>query len=202
MTALVLVRHGPTEWNTIGRVQGREDVPLSDAGRAEVRNWRLPTEFADYHWVTSPLVRAVETARLLGAVDPPSDHRLAEMDWGAWGGMELHALRAELGDLMKAWEARGLDFQAPGGESPRDVQARLLPWLADIGLGYSTSLAITHKGVIRAVYALASGWDMAAKSPDRLWMDEIQLFDVAPGGQVRIARLNLSVAGPPTADMP
>ncbi|MCC6469466.1 MAG: histidine phosphatase family protein [Alphaproteobacteria bacterium] len=195
MTTLVLVRHGPTEWNEIGRVQGREDIPLSEAGRAEVRGWRLPDAFRHYRWITSPLVRAVETARLLGAIDPPSDHRLAEMDWGAWSGMHLDALRAELGDLMKAWEARGLDFQAPGGESPRDVQSRLKPFLAErAALGQAT-VAVAHKGIIRAVYAESVGWDMTGPAPHKLKDGCAQAFTLASDGTPRIARLNIALAG-------
>jgi probable phosphoglycerate mutase len=193
MTALVLVRHGPTEWNAVGRVQGREDVPLSDAGRDEVRTWRMPDEFAAYQWITSPLARAVETARLLGAVDPPHDHRLAEMDWGAWGGMELDALRAELGDLMKAWEARGLDFQAPGGESPRDVQGRLRPFLAERAAIGAATIAVAHKGIIRAVYAQAVGWDMTGPAPHKLKDGCAQMFTLDADGAPRIGRLNIAL---------
>ncbi|MCC7046039.1 MAG: histidine phosphatase family protein [Alphaproteobacteria bacterium] len=194
MTTLVLVRHGPTEWNEIGRVQGREDIPLSAAGRREVQGWRLPAEFRNYRWITSPLVRAVETARLLGAVDPPSDHRLAEMDWGAWSGMHLDARRAELGDLMKAWEARGLDFQAPGGESPRAVQSRLKPFLAErASVGHAT-VAVAHKGIIRAVYAQAVGWDMTGPAPHKLKDGCAQAFTLDPEGRPAIERLNIKLA--------
>lgn len=194
MTRLVLVRHGPTQWNEIGRVQGREDIPLSEAGRAEVMTWRLPPEFGGYRWVTSPLVRAVETARLLGAIDPPSDPRLAEMDWGQWSGMDLGDLRAELGDLMKAWEARGLDFRAPGGESPRDVQARLRPFLAERAAEGRPTIAVAHKGIIRAVYAEAVGWDMTGPAPHKLKDGCAHMFALDPGGRPSIARLNIKLA--------
>lgn len=196
MTALVLVRHGPTEWNEIGRVQGREDIPLSAAGRAEVRGWRLPAAFAGFGWVTSPLVRAVETALLMGAVDPPRDPRLAEMDWGAWSGMDLEDLRAELGDLMKAWEAKGLDFRAPGGESPREVQARLRPFLAERAALGSATIAVAHKGIIRAIYAEATGWDMTGPAPHKLKDGCAQLFTLDARGRPAIARLNIPLAAP------
>jgi len=194
MTALVLVRHGPTHWNEIGRVQGREDIPLSETGRAEVMTWRIPAEFGHFRWITSPLVRAVETARLLGAADPPSDPRLAEMDWGQWSGMELDNLRAELGDLMKAWEARGLDFQAPGGESPRDVQARLRPFLAERAAEGHPTIAVAHKGIIRAVYAEAVGWDMTGPAPHKLKDGCAQMFVLDGAGRPAIARLNIALA--------
>jgi probable phosphoglycerate mutase len=194
MIPLVLVRHGPTAWNETGRVQGREDIPLSAAGRAEVRGWRLPPEFAGYQWITSPLSRAVETALLLGAVDPPSDPRLAEMDWGAWSGMELEDLRAELGDLMKAWEAKGLDFQAPGGESPRAVQGRLRPFLAERAAIGAATIAVAHKGIIRAIYAEATGWDMTGPAPHKLKDGCAQMFALDAAGRPHVAQLNIALA--------
>lgn len=194
MTALVVIRHGPTAWNEGGRVQGREDIPLSDTGRAEVRRWRVPPDFHRFDWITSPLSRAVETASLLGAVDPPSDHRLVEMNWGSWSGLQLEALRAELGDLMKAWEAKGLDFQAPGGESPRDVQDRLRPFLAERASLQTPTVVVAHKGIIRAVYALSVGWDMTGPPPHKLRDGCAQMFRLGPDGTPRIERLNIALA--------
>ena len=168
MTLLVLIRHGPTEWNESGLVQGRSDIALSAAGRAEVENWRVPDDFAAFDWVSSPLVRARETAEMLRGAPVPTDARLVEMDWAAWEGRTLGDLRAEIGNLMTAWEARGLDFRAPGGESPREVQARVRPFLAERALAGRPTVAVCHRGVIRAVYALATGWDMTSKAPRRL----------------------------------
>ncbi|MCK6452546.1 MAG: histidine phosphatase family protein [Alphaproteobacteria bacterium] len=193
MTALVLVRHGPTAWNELGRVQGSGDVPLSETGRAEVRRWRLPPEFAGYGRVTSPLCRATETAALLGLHDARRDPRLVEMNWGAWEGQHLDELRRELGDLMKAWEAKGLDFKAPGGESPREVQARLRPFLAECAVGGTATLAVAHKGVIRAVYALAVRWDMTGPPPHKLRDGCAHQFVLASDGTPSVARLNIAL---------
>ena len=191
MTALLLLRHGPTQWNQAKRVQGRGDVPLSDTGRAEVMTWRVPVEFAKFQWITSPLKRAAETASLLGAAEPLRDPRLAEMDWGEWEGKHLDALRQELGDLMRAWEAKGLDFRAPGGESPRQVQQRLRPFLAERAALGTDTVAVAHKGVIRAVYALATGWDMTGPPRHKLSEPCAHLFTLAGDGVPAVARLNI-----------
>ena len=111
-------------------------------------------------------------ARLLG-LDPEPEPRLIEMDWGEWEGRTLAELRDELGEAMAENEARGLDFRPPGGESPRDVQARLRPLLADLR---DPTVAVTHKGVLRALYALATGWTMQAKPPDKLLDGRAHLF--------------------------
>lgn len=190
MTPLVLIRHGPTEWNENGRVQGRSDIALSAAGRAEVRRWRLPAEFAGYDWVASPLGRARETAEILRGAPVPTDDRLVEMDWAAWEGRTLPDLRAEIGNLMTAWEARGLDFRAPGGESPREVQERLRPFLAERARAGRPTIAVCHRGVIRAVYALAVSWDMTSKAPRRLADGCAQVFTLAPDGTPAVRTLD------------
>ena len=195
MTRLALIRHGPTRYNETGRMQGRVDEPLSDAGRAAVRGWRLPPELSHADWVSSPLSRARETANLLGGPDPLIEPRIIEMDWGRWEGRRLDDLRDELGEAMAENEARGLDFRPPGGESPRDVQARVAPWLAALGRRGRPILALTHKGVIRAIFALALDWDMTGKPPVKLRQAAAHLFAVAPEGLVTVERLNLPLDG-------
>ena len=191
MTRLALIRHAATAWNEDGRMQGRADIPLSVAGRAAAASWRLPPDWADADWFSSPLERARETARLMGLSPVGDDPRLTEMEWGDWEGRRLAELRAELGAAMAANEARGLDFRPDGGESPRDVQARIAPWLAEVAIRGRPVAAVTHKGVIRAVLALASGWDMTGKPPARLDWDCAHLFTLAGDGTAAVERLNI-----------
>lgn len=193
MTPFAVIRHGPTDWNAIGRVQGRSDVALSTDGRAVVAGWSAPPDLCGFEWVSSPLLRAAETARILFGKKVPQDDRLVEMDWAEWEGRSLSGLRAELGDLMAAWEARGLDFRAPGGESPREVQARLSALLAEVASAGRPVVAVSHKGVIRALYALATGWEMTDKPPDELRDDCAHLFSLSPGGAPVVHRLNIAL---------
>lgn len=191
MTLIALIRHGPTEWNETGIVQGRSDIPLSDKGRAKVGAWNVPDVLTGFDWVSSPLSRAMETARILTGRPEPTDARLVEMDWSEWEGMTLPDLRARLGNLMTAWEADGLDFQAPGGESPRAVQARLRPFLAERAAAGRNTVVVCHKGVIRALYAMAVSWDMTDKAPEKLHDDCTHLFALTPDGSPTPHRLNL-----------
>ena len=64
---LLLIRHGRTAWNAAGRMQGRADIGLSTAGRAEVARWRLPPGWDGARWLVSPVRRAREAAAPLGA---------------------------------------------------------------------------------------------------------------------------------------
>ena len=193
MIPLLVIRHAPTAWNADKRIQGRADIPLGDAGRALARAARLPAEWHGARCLSSPLFRALETALLL-SLEPEPEPRLIEMDWGAWEGRRLTELRQELGAAMAEKEARGLDFRPPGGESPREVQERLRPLLAELA---GPAVFVTHKGVLRALYALATGWDMRAKAPEKLADACAHAFQVAPGGAVIVAELNIPLEPAP-----
>lgn len=197
MTPILMIRHGPTAWNEEGRIQGRTDIPLSPAGRAKVRAWRLPDGWHDADaapdWVASPLARARETAALLGG-RPALDERLAEMRYGDWEGRIRAEVDAETRASMSQWDGLGPDFRPPGGgESPRDVQERLAPFLAQRAASGRPVIAICHKGVIRALYAWAVGWDMTAKPPARLADDCGHLFRLAADGSPSVVRLNIAL---------
>jgi len=194
VTPLVVIRHGPTAWNEEKRLQGHTDIPLSDAGRDSVSGWRVPPSLARYHWVCSPLRRARETAELLGARELEIEPALKEMHYGKWEGSRLGDLRKELGAAMAENEARGLDFRPDGGESPREVQMRLTPWLADVAGRDRPTLAVSHHGVLRALFSLATGWDMAGNPPEKFRWGAMHCFDVAENGEVSVARINVSIA--------
>lgn len=182
---LALLRHGDTAWSAEGRIQGRSDVPLSDAGRAALRDVKVP---AGMRVVCSPLRRCVETAAAIGHPEALREPRLAEMSWGAWEGRRLADLRDELGAAMQANEARGWDFRPQGGESPREVLARVRSWLGELR---EPTLAVTHRGVIRAVFAAASGWDMLGKPPVKLDWSALHFFEIGVDGAPSIERLNV-----------
>ncbi|WP_420563337.1 histidine phosphatase family protein [Thalassobaculum sp.] len=196
MTWLALLRHGPTAWNGEKRLQGRADRPLSAEGEAQVRSWTLPPEVAGFRWLTSPLIRARRTAALIG-VEAAIEPAAIELDFGAWEGRRLSEIRAEDPAGVAVNEARGLDFTPPGGESPRDVQARLAPLLAGLSReGVDTGI-VTHKGVIRALLSLATGWPMVDKPPVKLFWDRVHLFDLAADGTPHLVQPNLPLKADP-----
>lgn len=198
MSLIALLRHGATQWNADRRLQGRRDIALSDAGRAMVRGWCLPEEWLSARVIASPLQRCVETAAILREIHDglrvaTTDGRLVEMDWGTWEGQTLAELRGDLGPDMAANERLGLDFRPDGGESPRDVQTRLAPVLAELGAQDEPHLLVVHRGVIRAIYARATGWDMCADPPDKLSRNALQVFRLDTDGRPHVAQLNLRV---------
>lgn len=192
-TLVGLIRHGPTEWNDAGRIQGQTDVPLSAAGRRVVATWKLPRRLLPAQWISSPLKRALETAALMGCGDPIIEPKLMEMNWGEWEGMTLAQLRSEFGAAMGTNEARGLDFNPVGGESPRQVRRRVATWLSSVADGQQSRIAVTHKGVIRAAISLATQWDMTHSPPFPLRRDCVQIFRVNAQGTVAIYATNVSL---------
>ena len=188
---IAVIRHASTEWNAQGRMQGRRDIPLSAAGLADARRWRLPADLHEATWVASPLSRAVATACVLAGRAPRVEPALVEMDWGAWEGARLDELRARYGNAFVENEARGLDFRPPRGESPRDVVARVVSWLTCIEAHESPIVAVTHNGVLRALVAAATGWDMTGKPPVRLHPATLHRFSLVQSGVLALVEANV-----------
>jgi len=194
MTWLVLVRHGPTGWNAEKRIQGHTDIPLSPEGRSQVSRQALPGAFDSFQVVSSPLVRARETAALLNCRVRTLVPELMEMCWGEWEGETLASLRAKFGGRFQAREDLGLDFHPPGGESPRLVQQRLTPWFRRLADEARPTVAFTHKGVIRATLAMACGWNMLGPMPVKLEWRRAQLFRLTADGRPELLATNIPLA--------
>lgn len=190
MRRLLAIRHAPTEWNLLRRIQGHADLPLAQEGRAQAAKQAVPADFVGAETLCSPLLRAVETARLMG-LSPRLEPGLVEMNWGSWEGRTLKSLRSELGQAMASNEARGLDFRPEGGESPREVQLRLAAWLRSLCTGTEPLIAVTHKGVIRAMLAMAENWDMRVSPPVKLHWDRGHEFSIREDGNLRLTHPNL-----------
>ncbi|GAB2177657.1 histidine phosphatase family protein [Dongia sp. agr-C8] len=195
---LVAIRHAPTEWNAARRLQGRTDVALGADGIAAAKAWRPDPGWTAHRVLASPLKRAQETARLLFpgreiALDP----RLMEMDFGTWEGRSLTELRATPGAAAAERESLGLDFSAPGGETPRQVQARLQPLLSEIAAAGVPTVIVTHKAVLRALLSLATGWSFLGKPPVKIKADSAHLFRLDADGKIRVEKMNVSLLAAP-----
>ena len=140
---IYLLRHGETEWNRQGRLQGQLDSPLTARGLAQAaamgRTLRQLTGAgaAGFRMVSSPLGRARQTAGIVAKAvgyDPAAiveEPRLMEYAFGVWQG-ELEAeLPRKYPELWQAREADKWNFRLPGGESYAVVAARLAHWLAE-----------------------------------------------------------------------
>jgi probable phosphoglycerate mutase len=126
---VVLVRHGETEWSRLGKHTGRTDVALTPLGRRQAQ--AIATQLAGRHFgrvLTSPLQRAVETARLAGMPDAVTDPDLVEWDYGTYEGRTTAEIRAG----VTAWSL--WRDGVPGGETAADVGRRVDRVIASIRL--------------------------------------------------------------------
>ena len=154
-----LVRHGETDWNAAGRIQGQTDIPLNEAGIRQARALAARLKAEDPDWdavVSSDLKRARETARILadalGAPLLPPDPRIRERSFGlAEGTTEEERIRRWGAD----WRSRDV-----GQESDEDVRKRGLAFLADWQAARPDIrlLVVSHGSIIAVLLnALISG---------------------------------------------
>jgi len=191
-----ILRHAPTAWNAERRLQGLTDTVLSPAGEAEARRWRLPAPADGWQRISSPLQRARRTAELLQpSAAVTLDSYLREMSFGVWEGHTVAELRVTVGEAFIAAEHEGLDFQPPGGESPRATMRRIGRWAAGVAQSGQPVAAVSHKAVLRALLALATGWDMTGRPPHKLDGRCVHFFTARADGSVAVARLNVPLAG-------
>ena len=160
MTTLLLVRHGETDWNADGRLQGQTDRPLSDFGRRQARELaeELAGEELDAVYA-SDLSRARETAEIVGerlglpvALDPD----LREKDWGTWEG-------------LSSVERDRVDFVGESTEEHAERMLRALRRIADRHPG-GRVLVVTHGGSMRRVQTAALGMAMPVVENCGSWL--------------------------------
>jgi broad specificity phosphatase PhoE len=169
---LYLVRHGETEWNRDRRMQGRLDSPLTEAGRAHARGHAalLAGEGVE-HLLVSPLGRAHETARVIGAVCPVGmtlDERLMERACGAWEGLTMAQIEADYGSELQAHFDDPFHHRPPGGENLPDVVNRVAPLIAAMqALPYQRIAIVSHGICGRALLTQLLGLDPARASVAR-----------------------------------
>ena len=163
---IALIRHGLTEWNALGRVQGTVDTELSAVGRAQMALLRPPDGFEKARAFVSPKKRARQTAALLGLASAVIDERLREQNWGIWEGLTRAEMAARYGAGCFDKAGIGIRFRPPGGEASFEMMARVKDFLLDVGKGANDAVAVAHMGVLRTAYALATGRDMVGTAPE------------------------------------
>lgn len=195
---IAFLRHGPTDWNAAGRIQGHTDIGLSAEGAAKMAALRLPKSIAASRVFVSPLLRARQTARLLGLCGEVADTRLMEQNWGEWEGLTRAEIIARHGEDVFARAGQGLAFRPWGGESTGELHARVAHFLRDAAAGDGDTVAVAHLGVLRAAYTLATGWNMATPLPEELDVSRILLLSLDGQGAPKVAALNVEFS-PKTA---
>jgi 2,3-bisphosphoglycerate-dependent phosphoglycerate mutase len=152
-TRILLVRHGETDWNATGRLQGQSDTPLNAVGHQQARRaaQRLVCEPVRALY-SSDLARAFQTATIIGqtlGLAVVTSPRLRERQYGAWEGLTAAEIQARYPEQFAAWRARSPDFAPPQGETRSQLLSRGLAELNTIARRHAggTAVVVTHGGL-------------------------------------------------------
>ena len=194
-SVLYYIRHGETDWNAQGRLQGGQDIPLNALGcrQAAAAGGILADLFARDRrvaallaFVSSPLGRARRTMALVrGRLNlPPDDYaidqRLREIDYGGWEGSTLSEAQIAGPTIFAARQADKWTVPAPGGESYAEVAARMTDWYSQLT---ADTVAVAHGGTARALM-VALGIETPASAAD-LPIEQGVVYVFASGGLVK-----------------
>ena len=152
-TRIILVRHGETDWNATGRIQGHSDTPLNAVGRLQAQ--RLARRFANESvraLYSSDLARAFETATVIGqALGLPvvTSAQLRERRYGLWEGLTAAQIEACYPAQFAEWRARSTNFAPPQGETHQQLLTRALGALQTISRQHEGGqvVVVTHGGL-------------------------------------------------------
>jgi probable phosphoglycerate mutase len=160
---LCLARHGETDWNAAGRIQGQLDIPLNARGQRQAAALAAALAGQSFDAVySSDLGRAQQTARVLAAAHGLAVHTLA--DWrerhhGRMQGNTYDELKLSWPHGYQRLRARDPEFDVAGGESLQGLALRVAGALERLRArhAHGTVALVTHGGTLDAVYRLVSG---------------------------------------------
>jgi probable phosphoglycerate mutase len=183
-THVCIARHGETDWNKSGILQGWSDVPINDLGRRQAQGLAADLAGAGFTAVwSSPLVRALETAQIvahaLGLAPPHTHEGLRERHFGAFQGIPKQELAERNPALLEQILRRNPAAEFVGGESMDDFADRSLRAFADIGARATRQrvLVVTHGWVMDVVTRHISGLERSAvmhvkrKNGEGVWVE-------------------------------
>jgi probable phosphoglycerate mutase len=187
--AFYFVRHGETDWNREGRLQGQRDVPLNAHGRKQATASGLTLarllrdaalEAGQLDFVASPLGRTRETMELMRAamgLDATAyrlDERLKELSFGTWEGLTWPDIRRQDPGRYEIRRRDKWGFAPPGGESYAGLVARLTPVLHSLG---EHAVVVAHGGVARVLMVMLTGLDADRATNEDIWQGRVLMFD-------------------------
>jgi probable phosphoglycerate mutase len=162
VTRVLAIRHGETEWNRDGRIQGHLDIALSATGRWQARRLgQALAEEAIAAVYASDLSRALETAQAVArGRDRPvvTDTGLRERGFGSFEGLSYAQIHARWPELGERWRRRDPAFGAPGGETLESFYERSVATASRLAAGHpgETIALVAHGGVMDCLYRAAS----------------------------------------------
>ena len=183
---IYFIRHGETDWNLEGRLQGQKDIPLNDVGRVQAeeagrRLQALAPHVEDLAYIASPMTRTRETMEILRAtlgLHPESyklDERLVELTFGVWEGMTWKEVRKAEPSLAALREQDKWHYAPPGGgESYAMLVERTRPFLDDLT---RDTVVVAHGGVARAFLSIACGVSSRQAASLDIWQGRVLVIE-------------------------
>ena len=187
---ILFVRHGETEYNAGGRLQGQRDIPLNRRGRAQASAIgralakAMPEAIATLEaaeaFIASPLVRTRQTMELaraalgLGPERYALDPALKELTFGEWEGLTWPQVWKRDPAGARARETDKWNFAPPDGESYAMLAERLQPWLEQRD---ADCFVVSHGGVARALMTLIADVSPSAAENADIWQGKAILFE-------------------------
>lgn len=190
MGKIFIVRHGETEWNSEGRIQGHTDISLSERGRQQAQ--AMAQRLADVHFhcaYSSDLRRTSETARIIledREVPYQPTPLLREYHKGVFEGLTPREYRQQYPDLYEASLINDLDFAPPGGETIRQASARLARFVEDLRERHINDdvLLVGHGGTLRCCIVAMMGLPLEANWKFVMGNCNLSIFDLYPNNAV------------------
>lgn len=149
-----MIRHGQTDWNVAGKIQGSTDIPLNETGRNQAACLAKGMENRPVVQIFSSfLKRAVETAAAIGRsqhVDVDVIRGLEEVGFGEWEGLTWTEIQARYPKEYERWWLNPVDVAPPGGERQEDIYRRCANVAEAILAQAHGDLAIVSHGAILA----------------------------------------------------
>lgn len=172
VTRVVLIRHGETDWNVEGRIQGHTDIGLNGAGRWQAEQLAAALAHEDFSAIyASDLDRAFDTASAVASgrhLTVTADAGLRERGFGVFEGMSFPAIETRWPDQALRWRRRDPDFGPEGGEVLRDFYDRCVAAVHRLASRHAgeSIVMVAHGGVLDCLYRAAT--QMELDSP-RTW---------------------------------
>lgn len=161
---IYLIRHGQTDWNIAGMIQGSHDIPLNETGRIQARKL---AEAMDQRPITkifsSPLIRAAETAQMIAKrqkVELCSIKPLVEVEFGKWEGLTWAEIENQFPEELKRWTMNPQEVSPPGGETLTSIRNRCVEaWkiIREITGGNEDVAIVSHGATLGHFYSFLMG---------------------------------------------
>jgi broad specificity phosphatase PhoE len=187
MTRLLLVRHGQSEWNAAGRIQGQIDIQLNEVGLGQAQ--RIADRLADETVAaiySSPLLRAKVTAEAIAArfnLPVTSDERLMEYDFGTISGSTWNDVVENHPEFASRWLEDPWAVPVAGSEGRVNFAARVMSAVSDIVARHPAEqvIVVAHGGTFGVYLTAMLGLDLNRRHPFHFGNTSLSLVEVRDG---------------------